>query len=303
MDNPDKIEKKDSVDGTEYRIEKKDSVDEIEYGTEKKGSVDGIEYRVEERRRRIIVTPGLVLGSLLILVPLSILMVRISPEPPIGLPDLELPSDELNDSDVENRITFGEHSLIERESFDPLLETAIQAIAANEKDAAIEPLEDYLEQRPNDPEAQIFLNNLRSEKSNEVYNIAVSVPISSNPNASLEILRGVAQAQFELLSSRRASQAMLRIAIVDDDDKDPDNENIVAQEVASELAARDDILGVVGPYSSDTSLATIGIYEQSKLVVISPISTSVELTDHSDYFFRTVPSDRIAAEDLGLFRI
>jgi branched-chain amino acid transport system substrate-binding protein len=125
------------------------------------------------------------------------------------------------------------------------------------------------------------------------------MPISSNVDASLEVLRGVAHAQFEWNNANRSvGGGMLKIAIANDDDDDPNNGTQIAQKVATELAKTKEILGVVGHYSSDTSLATNKIYEENKLVSISPISTSVDLIEDTPYFFRTVPSDRVAAKAL-----
>ena len=201
-----------------------------------------------------------------------------------------------------NRTTFGKRSLASgKQYFDPLRETAIRAIAGDEFSIAIESLNEYLDLEPNDPEARIFLNNLIAVENDKVYTIAVSVPISSNLNASLEILRGVAHAQYELNQSRLPNQGKLKVVIANDDDTDPNNGTLVAQEVAEELSKNKEILGVVGPYSSDTSLDTAKIYENNKLVVISPVSTSVELIGYSPYFFRTVPSDRVAASSLARY--
>ena len=201
-----------------------------------------------------------------------------------------------------NHITFGERSLASgQDFFVPLREKAIRAIAGGQDRVAIDSLNKYLENEPNDPEARIFLNNLMVAESDITYTIAVSVPIASNLNASLEILRGVAHAQYELNESRGLNQGKLRVVIANDDDKDPNNGTLVARQVAEELSKNKEILGVVGPYSSDTSLDTAKIYERNKLVVISPISTSVELIGYSPYFFRTVPSDRVAARSLARY--
>ena len=201
-----------------------------------------------------------------------------------------------------NRVTLGERSLASgKDYFDPLREKAILAIADGKYNDAIESLNKYLEIEPNDPEARIFLNNLMIAEGDKFYTIAVSLPISSNLNASLEILRGVAHAQYDLNQSRASNQGKLRIAIADDDDRNPNNGTSIAQKVAKELSKNKEILGVVGPYSSDTSLDTAKIYESNELVVISPVSTSVELIGYSPYFFRTVPSDRVAARSLARY--
>ena len=206
-------------------------------------------------------------------------------------------------SAISERITFGEKSLaFGEESFNPQRERALRSIVDGQYDTAIRILTDYLKSKPNDPEARIFLSNLEVEKNKKPYHvIAVSMPISSNLNASLEILRGVAHAQYDWNFSRSGAEGMLKIAIADDDDNDSNNGTKIAEEVATKLAKRKEILGVVGHYSSNTSLATANIYKDYQLVSISPISTSVELIGYSPYFFRTVPSDRAAAEALAKY--
>ena len=211
------------------------------------------------------------------------------------------PNSSTIDNDITNRITLGEKSLAFNEkSFNPPREKAVRAIAGGKSDTAIKILTDYLKSKPNDPEARIFLNNLTVK--DPYYTIAVSMPISSNMEGSLEVLRGVAHAQSDWNYSRLDDGGgMLKIAIANDDDNDSNNGTQIAQEVATELAKRKEILGVVGHYSSDVSMATINIYEENKLVSISPVSTSVDLTKRTPYFFRTVPSDRAAAKALAKY--
>ena len=211
-------------------------------------------------------------------------------------------SPKLNGDSISERITFGEKSLANPEDVRPERERGINSIANKNYDRAFRTLTSYLESKTNDPEARIFLNNLEVEKNKKPYHvIAVSLPISSNLNGSLEILRGVAHAQYDWNFSRSGAEGMLKVAIADDDDDNPNNGTKIAEEVATELAKRKEILGVVGHYSSGTSLATVNIYKDSQLVSISPVSTSVKLTDKTPYFFRTVPSDRAAAEALAKY--
>jgi branched-chain amino acid transport system substrate-binding protein len=62
-------------------------------------------------------------------------------------------------------------------------------------------------------------------------------------------------------------------------------------------------LGVVGHHSSDMSLAAGEVYTQGKLAMISPVSTSVKLSNFSPYVFRTVPSDFVAARALARYMV
>lgn len=154
-----------------------------------------------------------------------------------------------------------------------------------------------------DPEALIYLNNAKIEenvktKEEKVYTIAVPVPIDQQPDKSLEILRGVAQFQNEFNCLDKFS---LKVAITSDNDN-PE----MAKKVAKKLAKEPHILGVVGHRSSGVTLKAKNIYNDKKLVAITPTSTSVELSEQKNlenYVFRTVPSDKLAAEKLGKYML
>jgi len=75
--------------------------------------------------------------------------------------------------------------------------------------------------------------------------------------------------------------------VIEDDQMAPRE----AATVAQRLVINDDILAVVGHFSSTTSIAAVPIYKQYHLVSISPASTSPELSGSSDYFFRTCITD------------
>lgn len=173
----------------------------------------------------------------------------------------------------------------------------VEAIRNGDFQEAIQRLEAYLENTPNDPEALIYLNNARigNQKS---YTIAISAPIGSDENGALEMLRGVAQAQDEINKQRGINGLPLRVLIADDDNK-PDT----AKQIAEQLVKNPDVLGVIGHYASDVTLAAGKVYETGKLVAISPVSTSVNLTGFGNYIFRTVPSDSIAAKALADYMV
>ena len=154
-----------------------------------------------------------------------------------------------------------------------------------------------LKKNTNDPEALIYLNNARigEEKS---YNIAVSVPIGSDLNGAKEILRGVAQAQNQVNQAGGINGVPLKVQIINDD-----NNLEVAKQVAQTLSDNPDILGVVGHYASDVTLTTAPIYQSGQLVTISPISSSVKISNLSPYLFRTVPSDYIAGRGLAEYML
>ena len=175
-------------------------------------------------------------------------------------------------------------------------ELAVAAFARGDYQQAASQFTKSLNIDANDPEALIYLNNayIGQRKS---YSIAVPVPISSDANAAREILRGVAQAQ-QLLNRKGGFNGIpLKVHIINDD-----NNPKIARRVAKVLS-QSDVLGVVGHYASDVTLATAKIYQSNRLVAISPVSTSVELSNLSPYLFRTVPSDLVAARALAEYML
>ncbi|MBE9198188.1 MULTISPECIES: ABC transporter substrate-binding protein [unclassified Nodularia (in: cyanobacteria)] len=197
---------------------------------------------------------------------------------------------------IADRISFGEKTLTPGE-VTPAKKEGVQAFADQNYAQAIANLETSLKQQRNDPQALIYLNNARigSAKS---YSIVASVPLGTDPNTSLEILRGIAQAQNAINTSGGIKGVPLKVGIGNDDDN-PE----ISKQIATSLVKNSDVLGVVGPNASDTTLAAGKIYTDGKLVAISPTSTSVKITNFSPYVFRTVPSDFMAARSLANYMV
>ena len=173
----------------------------------------------------------------------------------------------------------------------------LDAMAAGDFTTAKVEFAAALAEKRNDPEALIYLNNAKIG-SNPAYTIALSVPASKFANPALEMMRGVAQAQNTLNQSVGINGTPLKILLFDDQG-DADQ----AQTIASDLVANPSVLGVVGHYSSDTTLTAAKVYEASGLPVISPTSTAVSIAEAGDYVFRTVPSDRLAAATLARYTL
>lgn len=180
---------------------------------------------------------------------------------------------------VKEQISFGEKSLFSVTS--PAKRSGIEAIAANKWSNAVTNLQQALKENPNEPETLIFLNHAKiaGQKS---YTIAVVVPSGTDPNGSLEILRGVAQAQNEINAAGGIGGVPLKVAIANDN-----NQEDGAKKIATTLVNNSQVLGVIGHWASQATLAAAPIYT-GKLVAISPISTSV-ISGFSPYIFRTVP--------------
>lgn len=197
---------------------------------------------------------------------------------------------------IQQRLSTGKKLLIP-DGATTTKQAAVQAIASGNYNAAISDLEASLKTNRNDPEALIYLNNARigNQKS---YTIAVAVPIGADLNGAQEILRGVAQAQNEVNQSGGIKGTPLKVLIANDDDNPK-----IASQIASALANNSEVLGVIGHFSSDATLAASKIYQQNQLVAISPISTSVQLSGIGSNIFRTVPSDRFAANSLSRYML
>jgi len=207
---------------------------------------------------------------------------------------------------IGQRLSAGQKLLIP-EPATTTKQAAVQAIASGNYNAAISDLQASLNTNRNDPEALIYLNNARIG-DRKAYTIAAAVPIGANINAAvpmggdinaaLEIMRGVAQAQNEINQSGGISGTPLKVVIANDD-----NNPEIAAQIATALANNSEILGVIGHFGSDTTLAASKIYQQKQLVAISPTSTSVQLSGVGNNIFRTVPSDRFAANAISRYML
>ncbi|MDZ7964052.1 MAG: ABC transporter substrate-binding protein [Nostoc sp. DedSLP03] len=201
-----------------------------------------------------------------------------------------------NNSSLQDRISFGEKSFTLGD-ISAAKKEGVQAIAAKSYDKAIANFTAALKLNRNDPETLIFLNNARIASSKS-YTIVASVPFGTDPNVALEILRGIAQAQNQVNSSGGIKGVPLRVGIANDDDN-PE----ISKQIASTLVSNSEVLGVVGPNTSDSTLAAGTIYTSGQLVAISPTSTSVKISNFSRYVFRTVPSDFMAARTLANYMV
>ncbi|MEM9091649.1 MAG: ABC transporter substrate-binding protein [Cyanobacteria bacterium P01_F01_bin.53] len=196
---------------------------------------------------------------------------------------------------VRSRVSFGEESLFPDPSDEK--KKGVSAIAQGNYGNAITALNASLDDNPNDPETFIYRNNARIG-NDRALTIAVIAPAAENSETSLEILRGVAQAQYDINRYGGIDDVPVKLALVNDE-----NDSELAKEIAQTLVQDPSVLGVVGHYSSDVTLATIPVYEQGGLVTVSPVSTAVDLSGISPYLYRTVPTDSFAAAALAAYML
>ena len=197
---------------------------------------------------------------------------------------------------LQERMSLGEKLLIAADDSSEK-QKGMRAFADNNYTKATSQFEAALNQRRNDPEALIYLNNARVS-SDRVFKIAVSVPIGSNLNVAQEMLRGVAQAQDEVNRAGGINGTGLQVEIVNDENN-PD----IAKQLAAALVKDSQVLAVVGHNTSEASLAAASIYQPGQLVMITPTSSANQLAGYGSYIFRTLPSTRFLAEPLAQYAI
>lgn len=192
------------------------------------------------------------------------------------------------------RLSTGKKSLFAGD-ISPQKQAGMTALVQKNYAEAVTQLNAALAQQRNDPETLIYLNNARIGDQKTVA-IAVSVPASTTPSVAQEILRGVAQAQSEVNEAGGVNGTLLKVMIASDD-----NSPQVTPEIAKALVQDQEILAVIGHFGSDATLAAAPIYQQGQLVMISPTSTSVQLSGLGNYIFRTAPSDRFTGTILARY--
>jgi ABC-type branched-subunit amino acid transport system substrate-binding protein/tRNA A-37 threonylcarbamoyl transferase component Bud32 len=197
-------------------------------------------------------------------------------------------------------------------------------LAANYQSAFTLLKQSWNEEERKDPETLIYMNNalLKANKA-DYYTLAVAVPISNseggtvNSDLAREMLRGIAQAQTEVnlglfnsdrnndfpgqdfLAGKAINGKGIRVIIADDA-----NLKTEAKARASSLVKQTEILGVVGHYTSEMTVHAVDTYDENHLVLISPGSTTEQLTEQRrKFFFRTVPRHQITAENFKNYLI
>lgn len=201
----------------------------------------------------------------------------------------------INQKNRSQSLSLGERSLIPGNA-NTQKQAGIAGFAKGDFATAFNQLQLYIKANRNDPEALIYLNNARIG-NNKSHTIAVAAPIGQSGQSidtANEIMRGVAQAQDEVNKAGGIKNIPLKVMIANDR-----NDSKLAAEVADALAKKVSVLGVVGHFKSDATIAAGQVYKKNQLVAISPTSTSVKISELGNYIFRTVPSDKLAGEALA----
>ena len=194
--------------------------------------------------------------------------------------------------DIKERISIGEKILI-TENLTPEKQAGVEAFARGNWNEAIAKFQTSIQQKQNDPETLIYLNNAKIGNT-KALKIAVSVPIGSNPNIAQEILRGAAQAQDEVNNSGGINGIPVKLVIADDR-----NRPEIAAQVATEFTNDNTIIAVMGHNFSEAANAASAIYQKAGLVAVFPTSGNVEV-DHK-YIFRASSSTHSEAKALAKY--
>jgi branched-chain amino acid transport system substrate-binding protein len=189
---------------------------------------------------------------------------------------------------IQNKVSVGDKILFSREegstenpAFAGAKRRGTNAMSNGDYAQAVTAFEEALQKYQNAPETVIYLNNARIG-SDMSYVIAAPVPISGpNPGNASEMLRGIAQAQNEVNEAGGINGIKLKVKIFNDSD---DLE--ISKAIASAIVQDPDVLAVVGHWSSGTSLEAAKIYTSGKIAFVSPVSTTIKLSDFSPYVFR-----------------
>ncbi|MGA1262963.1 MAG: ABC transporter substrate-binding protein [Prochlorothrix sp.] len=203
-----------------------------------------------------------------------------------------------DNTQVQDRMSRGERLLFP-ELVTPAKEAGVAAFGAGDFTTAATQFEASLQEQKNDPEARIYLNNAKVG-ANPSFTLAAVVPISETANPALEILRGVAQAQEEMVAAGVPVQVLIA-----DDANDAD----LAVQIATALVADSSVIAVIGHGSSTSSVAAAPVYTAGQLPMIAPTSTSTGLTqlpkgaDGLNYVFRTIPNDQFTGTALARYAL
>ncbi len=191
-----------------------------------------------------------------------------------------------------NRFSAGD-KILDNKIASPEKIAGINQLKSQNYELAIQNFEKALKNQPDDPETLIYLNNSQAENqgrntSQAPVQIGLAVPIGSSINVAREIMRGVAQAQREINRQGGLNGRLLKVVIANDD-----NQAEIAEEIARRFVNRPDIQAVVGHNSSDASVPAGYIYQNQGLVMISPTSSSTQLTEiqrprGDNYIYRTI---------------
>lgn len=167
---------------------------------------------------------------------------------------------------------------------------------------AIKYFQRYLTSNANDPEARIYLNNALAARAKNPLKIAATVPIiddqlNGSNDIAEQMLRGFAHVQDNFNQNKGIDGRLLFMEIAS-----TGWEKSKIRKIADAIATQENILGVIGYYTSDSIQEAAPSYD-GKMVAISPTSTAVRDSAFklNNYIFRVSPDNSAAAEKLAKY--
>jgi branched-chain amino acid transport system substrate-binding protein len=171
-------------------------------------------------------------------------------------------------------------------SLPPATATALQGVRDAKPSQSIVLADAWLSKHPTDALFAIEKSNIISKLLNKSsLELGFSAPLSGPLKQVGEaFLQGTNMAVQEANQTGGIGGKRIDVSVLNDG-----GDKAQAIEVASKLLSRD-ALGVIGPYSSSTTLAASEIYNQG-LPIIAPAATNPKVSSAGPYIFRVAPSD------------
>ncbi len=133
------------------------------------------------------------------------------------------------------------------------------------------------------------------QKAPEEIKIGVLLPLTGNlAPFGQGMLKGAKVAEKELNDAGGVLGSKVKLVV-----EDTGTEPAKAVEAARKLVNIDKVQAIDGAAASSSTLAVAPICEENKVVLVSPASTSPEVTNAGDYIFRVVPSDTLQGKVLA----
>jgi len=122
---------------------------------------------------------------------------------------------------------------------------------------------------------------------NNSINVGAILPLSGKMANYGKSSHAALQAMLEVINNERKEKSLPLIELIIEDDQMEVKGGVNS---INKLIQKDKVPCVIGPYASSITLGVAPIAEQNKTVIISPGSTSTDISSAGDYIFRTVLS-------------
>jgi branched-chain amino acid transport system substrate-binding protein len=191
--------------------------------------------------------------------------------------------------------SMGEHVLLTDNIKFQFLEKGTAAYGVKDYEEAYKNFSQYRNNNQDNPEVWIYQNNAKlamaKAKGTPTHLVAVSVPIKKNPGTAEEMLRGVAQAQEEMID-----QVPTQILIINDE-----NSKHIIPAIAPAIIGNKDIMATIGPNAIVATRESALLYSKGKLLLVTPSAFSTNLPSAGEYVYRMLPPPKQLIEPLAIY--